>query len=81
LQQNRKTTVVADGYQNNIFFKLFSFKVFHVSFASSQFSYSLAQLEKLCNRTVHALYKQNRSLQSDFCFSTYNELQQLLTIA
>jgi len=31
--------------------------------------------------TVHALYKQNRSLQSDFCFSTYNELQQLLTIA
>lgn len=28
-----------------------SFKVFHVSFASSQFSYSLAQPQKLCNRT------------------------------
>ncbi|MFZ7936115.1 IS6 family transposase [Bacillus thuringiensis] len=31
--------------------------------------------------TVHALYKRNRSLGSDFGFSTYNELQQLLTIA
>ncbi|WP_374221014.1 IS6 family transposase [Bacillus cereus group sp. N21] len=30
--------------------------------------------------TVHALYKQRRSLQSDSVFSTYNELQQLLTI-
>ncbi|MCQ6318833.1 DDE-type integrase/transposase/recombinase, partial [Bacillus cereus] len=27
--------------------------------------------------TVHALYKRNRSLGSDFGFSTYNELQQL----
>ncbi|RWS38324.1 hypothetical protein EKA14_27535 [Bacillus mycoides] len=45
---------------------------------------------KLCNRTVylivcfrtfytiHALYKQKRSLQRGFAFSTYNELQQLL---
>ncbi|EOO31121.1 hypothetical protein IIU_04739, partial [Bacillus cereus VD133] len=32
--------------------------------------------------TVHALYKRKRSLQqSNFVFSTYNELQQLLTIA
>ncbi|KFM95755.1 IS6 family transposase [Bacillus clarus] len=32
--------------------------------------------------TVHALYKQKRSLQQpNFVFSTYNELQQLLTIA
>ncbi|MBG0972724.1 IS6 family transposase [Bacillus sp. SRB3LM] len=31
--------------------------------------------------TVHALYKRNRSLGSDFGFSMYNELQQLLTIA
>ncbi|EOO27883.1 hypothetical protein IIU_05866 [Bacillus cereus VD133] len=32
--------------------------------------------------TVHALYKRKRSLQqSNFFFSTYNELQQLLTIA
>ena len=30
-------------------------------------------------KTVHALYKQRRSLQSDFVFSTYNELQKLLT--
>jgi hypothetical protein len=29
-----------------------SFKVFHVSFASSQFSYSLAHPQKLCNRTT-----------------------------
>ncbi|HEK9103826.1 TPA: IS6 family transposase [Bacillus pseudomycoides] len=28
--------------------------------------------------TVHALYKQRRSLQRDSAFSTYNELQQLL---
>ncbi|MET3297777.1 UNVERIFIED_ORG: transposase-like protein [Bacillus proteolyticus] len=28
--------------------------------------------------TVHALYKQRRSLQSDLVFSTYNELQKLL---
>ncbi|WP_223697937.1 GNAT family N-acetyltransferase [Bacillus wiedmannii] len=34
---------------------MFSFKVSHISFASSQFSYSLAQLEKLCNRTYYAL--------------------------
>ncbi|MBY0598827.1 IS6 family transposase [Bacillus bingmayongensis] len=32
--------------------------------------------------TVHALYKRKRSLQQpNFVFSTYNELQQLLTIA
>ncbi|MBO1583373.1 DDE-type integrase/transposase/recombinase, partial [Bacillus sp. XF8] len=31
--------------------------------------------------TVHAIYKQNRSLGSDFGFSTYNELQGLLTTA
>ncbi|WP_017154527.1 IS6 family transposase [Bacillus bingmayongensis] len=31
--------------------------------------------------TIHALYKRNRSLGSDFGFSTYNELQELLTIA
>ncbi|KAA0766305.1 IS6 family transposase [Bacillus sp. SH5-2] len=31
--------------------------------------------------TAHALYRQNRSLKPDSCFSTYNELQQLLTIA
>ncbi|PDZ09138.1 IS6 family transposase [Bacillus pseudomycoides] len=32
--------------------------------------------------TIHALYKQRRSLQQpNFVFSTYNELQQLLTIA
>lgn len=31
--------------------------------------------------TIHALYKQNRSLRSNFGFSTYNELQRLLTIA
>ncbi|WP_305927787.1 IS6 family transposase [Bacillus mycoides] len=32
--------------------------------------------------TIHALYKQKRSLQQlNFVFSTYNELQQLLTIA
>ncbi|MDY7965726.1 IS6 family transposase, partial [Bacillus thuringiensis] len=32
--------------------------------------------------TVHALYKGKRSLQqSNFVFSTYNELHQLLTIA
>ncbi|MGA4464899.1 IS6 family transposase [Bacillus bombysepticus] len=32
--------------------------------------------------TVHALYKRKRSLQqSNFVFATYNELQQLLTIA
>ncbi len=32
--------------------------------------------------TVHALYKRKRSLQqSNFVFSTYNELHQLLTIA
>ncbi|MEW4320324.1 hypothetical protein Q0N71_30870, partial [Bacillus thuringiensis] len=43
---------VADGYQNNIFFKLFSFKVSHVSFSSTHFPYSLASFEKLCNRTV-----------------------------
>ncbi|PFH99203.1 IS6 family transposase, partial [Bacillus thuringiensis] len=31
---------------------------------------------------VHALYKRKRSLQqSNFVFSTYNELHQLLTIA
>ncbi|MEW4237211.1 IS6 family transposase, partial [Bacillus thuringiensis] len=31
---------------------------------------------------VHDLYKRKRSLQqSNFVFSTYNELQQLLTIA
>ncbi|PFR87591.1 IS6 family transposase, partial [Bacillus cereus] len=30
---------------------------------------------------IHALYKQNRSLQPNFGFSTYNELQKLLTIA
>ncbi|PFL13729.1 hypothetical protein COJ07_29530 [Bacillus cereus] len=28
--------------------------------------------------TIHALYKQRRSLQRDSAFSTYNELQQLL---
>ncbi len=28
--------------------------------------------------TLDALYKQRRSLQSDFVFSTYNELQKLL---
>ena len=28
--------------------------------------------------TIHALYKQRRSLQKDSAFSTYNELQQLL---
>ncbi|HEK9103807.1 TPA: IS6 family transposase, partial [Bacillus pseudomycoides] len=28
--------------------------------------------------TIHALYKQRRSLQRDPAFSTYNELQQLL---
>ncbi|MBZ8126081.1 IS6 family transposase [Bacillus thuringiensis] len=28
--------------------------------------------------TIHALYKQRRSLQTDSAFSTYNELQQLL---
>ncbi len=33
-------------------------------------------------KTVHALYKRKRSLQQpNFVFSTYNELQQLLTIA
>ncbi|PHE81089.1 IS6 family transposase, partial [Bacillus toyonensis] len=32
--------------------------------------------------TIHALYKQKRSLQQpNFVFSTYNELQQLLLIA
>ncbi|MHA4179443.1 IS6 family transposase, partial [Bacillus cereus] len=32
--------------------------------------------------TVHALYKRKQSLQQpNFVFSTYNELQQLLTIA
>ncbi|MBC6971107.1 IS6 family transposase, partial [Bacillus sp. Xin] len=31
--------------------------------------------------TIHALYKRNRSLGSDFGFSIYNELQELLTIA
>lgn len=29
--------------------------------------------------TVHILHKQRRSLQSDCVFSTYNELQKLLT--
>ncbi|MGN7198514.1 IS6 family transposase, partial [Bacillus mycoides] len=28
--------------------------------------------------TIHALYKQRRSLQRDSAFSTYNRLQQLL---
>ena len=28
--------------------------------------------------TIHALYKQRRSLQRDSAFSAYNELQQLL---
>ncbi len=31
--------------------------------------------------TIHALYKRNRSLRPNFGFSTYNELQRLLTIA
>ncbi|MBY0598572.1 DDE-type integrase/transposase/recombinase, partial [Bacillus bingmayongensis] len=31
--------------------------------------------------TIHALYKRTRSLGSDFGFSTYNKLQELLTIA
>ncbi|PHA80847.1 IS6 family transposase [Bacillus pseudomycoides] len=31
--------------------------------------------------TIHALYKRKRSLQPNCVFSTYNELQQLLTIA
>ncbi|NSW39283.1 IS6 family transposase [Bacillus sp. Xin1] len=31
--------------------------------------------------TIHALYKQRRSLQRDSAFSTYNELQQLLAIS
>ncbi|HDR8474839.1 TPA: IS6 family transposase [Bacillus cereus] len=30
--------------------------------------------------TIHAIYKRKRSLQQNFVFSTYNELQQLLTI-
>ncbi|QDZ77050.1 hypothetical protein D0437_30250 [Bacillus cereus] len=41
---------------NNIFFKLFPFKVAHVLFFSSQFSYSLTPLEKLCNRTWSLIY-------------------------
>ncbi|QPW51642.1 IS6 family transposase (plasmid) [Bacillus thuringiensis] len=31
--------------------------------------------------TIHALYKKNRSFTSNSCFSTYNELHQLLTSA
>ncbi|MED4732178.1 DDE-type integrase/transposase/recombinase, partial [Aneurinibacillus migulanus] len=31
--------------------------------------------------TIHAIYKQNRSLRPNCGFSTYNELQKLLTIA
>ncbi|GAE43029.1 putative transposase [Bacillus mycoides NBRC 101238 = DSM 11821] len=31
--------------------------------------------------TVHALYKQNRSLKLDACFSTYNELKKLFIVA
>ncbi|MCP1123413.1 IS6 family transposase [Bacillus sp. 3103sda1] len=31
--------------------------------------------------TIHAIYKRKRSLQPNFVFSTYNELQQLLAIA
>ena len=31
--------------------------------------------------TVHALYKQNRSLKPDSCFSTYKELQELFRTA
>ncbi|QPW51645.1 IS6 family transposase (plasmid) [Bacillus thuringiensis] len=31
--------------------------------------------------TIHALYKKNRSFTSNSCFSTYNELYQLLTSA
>ncbi|HDR8174528.1 TPA: DDE-type integrase/transposase/recombinase, partial [Bacillus thuringiensis] len=31
--------------------------------------------------TIHAIYKQNRSLRPNRGFSTYNELQKLLTIA
>lgn len=31
--------------------------------------------------TVHAIYKQKRSLQPDSVFSTYNELHELLTVA
>ncbi|EOP72647.1 hypothetical protein KOW_01215 [Bacillus cereus VDM006] len=30
--------------------------------------------------TVHAIYKQKRSLQPDSVFSTYNELHKLLTV-
>ncbi|MGG0262428.1 DDE-type integrase/transposase/recombinase, partial [Bacillus mycoides] len=31
--------------------------------------------------TVHALYKKNRSLKSDSCFSTCSELQKLFIVA
>ena len=31
--------------------------------------------------TIHALYKQSRNLQTDFVFSVYNELQQLIATA
>ncbi|MGG3523846.1 IS6 family transposase, partial [Bacillus pseudomycoides] len=31
--------------------------------------------------TVHALYKQNRSLKPDSCFSTCNELKKLFIVA
>ncbi|MED1013161.1 IS6 family transposase, partial [Bacillus mycoides] len=31
--------------------------------------------------TIQALYKQRRSLQTDFVFSAYNELQQLFATA
>ncbi|MED1618541.1 IS6 family transposase, partial [Aneurinibacillus migulanus] len=31
--------------------------------------------------TINAIYKQNRSLRPNCGFSTYNELQKLLTIA
>ncbi|OTW90768.1 hypothetical protein BK702_09240 [Bacillus thuringiensis serovar cameroun] len=50
--------MIADGYQNNIFLELFSFKISHVSCPSNYFSSILISLRKLYNRTYKTIKRE-----------------------